>query len=276
MSSHPLPFLVIWLTTFHVWMPLFAQDRSYHLELSDGTSGWAILVNDSQKKIEAYHFTAKCWSAGQVKGGTEYSYDALESSGTSRSGPWNDVAGIVSHRDVLEPDSRMVSAEKLVPQPSGCVWDAAFDAVIYADGSYSGDTMVVRGLQARRDGIAESLKYWTNRLSHEAVDKASLETIRADAERMKEEDRKKTVHSQCDKLPISCEYWWGRYQIDSDVTMQTKPWKDGPELNGYGGIIQMYARHEKKIEADVALKKLDAVFPLSEALAQEQNQSRAQ
>ena len=136
--------------------------------------------------------------------------------------------------------------------------------------------MRVRGLQARRDGIAERLKYWANRLAQEAVDRSSLETIRTDAERIKEEDRKKTMHSRCDKLPISCEYWWGKYQIDSDVAMQTRPWKDGPKLNGYGGIIQMYARREKKIEADVALKKLDAVFSLSKALALEENQSRAQ
>ena len=275
MSSRPLPFLLICLTTLCVCVPLFAQDRGYHLELSDGTSGWAILVNDSQKNIEAYHFSAKCWSAGQLKGGTEYSYDALESSGTSRSGPWNNVAGIISHRDVLEPGARMVSVEKLLPQPSGCVWDADFDAVIYADGSYAGDAMRVRCLQARRDGIAEMVKYWSNRLAQEAVSRSSLETIRTDAERLKEEDWKKTM-ARCNKLPLSCEYWRGRYQIDGDVAMQTRPRSDGPEIHGYRGIIQMYARQEKKIEADVALKNLHAVFPISEALAEEENQSRAQ
>ena len=63
MSSRPLPFLLICLTIFYVCVPLFAQDRGYHKELSDGTSGWAILVNDSQKNIEAYHFSAKCCGA---------------------------------------------------------------------------------------------------------------------------------------------------------------------------------------------------------------------
>jgi len=38
----------------------------------------------------------------------------------------------------------------------------------------------------------------------------------------------------------------------------------------------MYARHEKKIEADVALKKLDVVFPLPEALAEQGAQSGIQ
>jgi hypothetical protein len=113
--------------------------------------------------------------------------------------------------------------------------------------------------------MAERLKFWANRLAQEAVDRASLETIGADAERLKEEDRKKTMYPRCNKLPLSC-----------DVAMQTRPWNDGPEIGGYGGIIQMYARHEKKIEADVALKKLEAVFPLSEALAEKENQSQAQ
>lgn len=275
MSSRPIPFLLICLATLCGCVPLLAQDRGYHMELTDGASARAILVNDSQKTIEAYHFSAKCWSAGRLKGGTEDSYDALESSGTSRSGPPTDVTGIVSHRDVLEPRGRMVSSVNLPPQPSGCVWDADFDAVIYADGSYEGDEMRVRGLQARRDGIAESLNYWANRVAEEAKDKASLETIRADAERLKDEDRKKTT-AICAKLPLSCEYWRGKYHIDSNVAMQTKPWKDGPEIEGYGGIIQMYARHKKKIEADVALKKLDAVFPLSEALAEQENQSQVQ
>jgi len=274
MSQRPVPFLLICLTTFCSGMPLLAQDRGYHMELSNGTSGWAILVNDSRETIEAYHFSAECRSEGRLKVGTEYSYDALEQS-TTRGGPWNDVAGVVTHRDVLEPGARMVSDENLLPQPSGCVWDADFDAVIYADGSYAGDTMRVRGLQARRDGLAESLKYWANRLAQEAVDKASLAAIRADAERLKEEDRKKTM-DQCGKLPLSCEYWRGKYQIDRGVVMQTTPRKDGPQLEGYGGIIQMYARREKKIEADVALKKLEAAFPLSEALTAEKNQSQAQ
>lgn len=273
MSSRRVPLLLTCVAM--LWSsPLLAQGRGYHMELSDGTSGWAILVNDSQKIIEAYHFSAKCLSAGRLKGATEYSYDALQNSGTSMGVPPTGVAGI-SHRDVLEPGARTVAADNLLPQPSGCVWDADFDAVIYADGSYEGDEMKVRGLQARRDGIAERLEYWANRLAQEAKDKASLETIRASAERLKEEDRKKTV-SICSKLPVSCEYWRGKYQIDGGVAMHTRPWKDGPQLDGYGGIIQIYARHEKKIEADVALKKLDAAFPLSQALAEQENQSQVQ
>jgi hypothetical protein len=276
MRPRPAPFLIACLTTLCGCVPLLAQGRGYHMELSDGSSGWAILVNDSQKTIEAYHFSAKCRSAGRMKSATEYSYDALDSGGTSRSGPpTGAVAGIHTTRDVAERGTRMVSMENLLPQPDGCVWDAGFDAVIYADGSYEGDEIRVRGLQARRDGVAECVKYWANRLAQEAVDRASLETIRADAERLTEEDRKETI-SRCSKLPLACEYWRGRSQVDTTVAHDTRPWKDGPYIEGYGGIIQKYARHEKKVEADVALKRLDVVFPLPEALAEQGTQSRIQ
>ncbi len=270
MSLRPAPFLFVYLTMLCGCVPVLAQGRGYHLELSDGTSGWAILVNDSQKTIEAYHFSAKCMSEGWMRMGSETSYDALDSAGTSRSGPGRGVAGIHTNRDVLEPGERMVSMENLLPQPSGCAWDADFDAVIYDDGSYEGDERRVRGLQARRDGVADGVKYWAARLAREHVDKASRETIRTDAERLKEEDVKKTT-SRCRKF--ACEYWRGRFQVDINVALNTRPSKDGPPLEGYGGIIQIYARHEKKIQADVALKKLDAVFPLSAALAEEGDQS---
>src|ERR1700691_1368228 len=262
MSPRSAPFLFTCLATLCGCLPLFGQGRGYHMELSDGSSGWAILVNDSQKTIEAYHFSARCLSAGRMKSATEHIYGGLDREVTSRAGPPpGSVAGIISHRDALEPGARTVSTN-LLPHPSGCVWDADFDAFIYADGSYEGDEMRVGGVQARRDGVAEGVKYWANRLAQEAIDKASLDPIRADAERLKEEDRKKTMSPGCGKLPLACQYWRGRSQMDGGVALDTRPWKDGPYIDGYGGIIQMYARHEKKIEADVALKKLDAVFPL--------------
>jgi hypothetical protein len=154
--------------------------------------------------------------------------------------------------------------ESLVPQPSGCVWDADFDAVIYADGSYEGDEMTVRRLQARRDGVAAGVKYWADKLAQEAVDKAGRETIRAEAERLKDEDLRK-ITNRCRKL--ECEYWRSIFQVDINVAANTRPSENSPPLEGYGGIVQTYARHEQKIEADVALKNLGVVFPLA-ALAE--------
>lgn len=260
MSSRPASFLVVCLTMLCGCVPLLAQGRGYHAELSDGTSGWVILVNDSQKTIEAYHLSAKCMGQGRVRMGEELSYDTLDSSGTSRNWPPTGFAGIHTTSAVAEPEARMVSMKKLSPPPDGCVWNADFDAVIYADGSYEGDEIKVQRLQARRDGLAAGVKYWANRLAGEPVDKASRETIRADAERLKDEDLKK-ITNRCRKL--ECEYWRGRFQVDINVAANTRPSENSPPLEGNGGIIQTYTRHEKKIEADVALKKLDAVFPLS-------------
>ncbi len=52
--SHPLIFLCL----LSVAVGLNAQARGYHMELSDGTTGYLILVNDSSKTIEAFHFNA--------------------------------------------------------------------------------------------------------------------------------------------------------------------------------------------------------------------------
>src|SRR5580700_6004196 len=158
MSPRPALFLFACLSMLCGCTPLLAQVRGCHMELSDGTSGWVILVNDSEKTVEAYHLSAKCMSEGRPRMGMEASYDALDSAGTSRSGPGKVIAGIFTHSDVAEPGTRMVSMENLAPQPFGCVWDAKFDAVIYADGSYEGDEMKVRRLQARRDGVVADVK----------------------------------------------------------------------------------------------------------------------
>jgi hypothetical protein len=108
------------------------------------------------------------------------------------------------------------------------------------------------------------VKYWADKLAQEAVDKAGRETIRAEGERLKDEDLRK-ITNRCRKL--ECEYWRGIFQVDINVAANTRPSENSPPLEGYGGIVQTYARHEQKIEADVALKKLDVVFPLA-ALAE--------
>jgi hypothetical protein len=264
MLPRSVDFLLVCLTML-CGCALLAQSRSYHMELSDGTSGWGILVNDSQKTIEAYHFSAKCRGVRPGESGLELSYDALDFDGTviGFQGP----GGLVTQRDVSEPGAR-IAVQQLLPQPS-CEWKADINAVLYADGSYEGDEMSARGLQARRDGIAASVKYWTDRLSQESAGKPNLEATHTDAERLTQEDEKKAhMFPGCGKLPLTCQYWRGRSHVDRSVALKAKSQKDGSE-GSYRRIVQFVTRWEKKIEADVALKKLDAVFPLAAALAEE-------
>lgn len=75
----------------------FGQGPGYHMELSDGTSGRAILINDSAKAIEAFHFTGHCGKLG-----TEASSDVLDAPGNMIGTRGLDAAP-VTQNFVLEP-----------------------------------------------------------------------------------------------------------------------------------------------------------------------------
>jgi len=255
--------LVFCLTIFCGSAPLLAQNRGYHLELSDRTSGWVILVNDSEKPIEAFYFSGQCNDVNARGGaGTYFTYDALQSSGTVSGHPGLDGKSL-SQRDVAAPKGRYVSMTKLAPQQSGCEWKGDISAVIYSDGSYEGDEMIARGMAAYRDGIAAGVEYWQQRFNHESPDTVGLDTVNADAQRLKKEDFGKSWSSSgCHTSTPQCEYWKGRYQVDSSVAM----WLGGVALKdtheeAYKKTAQIIERWQKKIDKNVALKRLDVTFP---------------
>jgi hypothetical protein len=260
-------------------LPLFAQDRGYHVELSDGPklgSGTLLLVtlvNDSQKPIEAYDAQARCWVGDVWKGGNGTNYDALTIAADSVSSPYDNGSRLVMHNAVLRPGGRMVTQLGLVSQP-GCEWKPDVDAVLYADGSYGGDETAARGLQAYRDGVVASVRDWVNTfadpgtLRQEAgVSAESLAAIKAEAQRRVDKD---VANRHCtDPLPV-CKYWLGRHLIDSNVAGHAKPQRpnESPEQT-YQAVTQIVARLNKKIRDDVALEILDRVFPLPPSLAEQ-------
>jgi hypothetical protein len=136
-----------------VSLPAFAQNPAYHLEFSDHTSGWVILVNDSQKPIEAFTVKATCGATTATP-----TYDALEFSGGGTSHPA--IKGL--QPSLIQPGQRFFALVNLAPQPSGCSWRGDVAGVIYADGTYDGQASAVHDLQARRAGIAAALEYWSN------------------------------------------------------------------------------------------------------------------
>jgi hypothetical protein len=244
-------------------MSLLAQGRGYHMELSDGTSGWVILVNDSQIPIEAFHFVGKCRIAGREVAGSEFTYDALDSPGNSLSHPA--ITGR-AQSDVVKPGERYFALTKLLPQPSECIWDGDITSVIYADGTYEGEENTARDLQARRDGIAAGVQYWVERVQGGVVEKPDPEAMAAEAKQLSEETRTKTRYCVGPNQPLSCAYWSGRHQVDANVALQGSRKKEDPESN-YAWMTQFIKRWRKKVEADDALKRLDVTFPLPGELA---------
>jgi hypothetical protein len=181
-------------------LPLFAQDRGYHVELSDGpklgngTLLLVTLVNDSQKPIEAYDAQAKCWVGDDSRAGSGANYDALTIAGDSVSNPYDSGSLSARHNTVLRPGGRMVTQLGLISEP-GCEWKPDVEAVLYADGTYGGDETAARGLQAYRDGVVASVRDWVNTfadpgtLRQEAgMSAEGLAAIKAEAQRRVDKD----------------------------------------------------------------------------------------
>jgi hypothetical protein len=262
MSPGSIRFEIFCIGILCICAPLLAQTRGYHMELSDRTSGWVILVNDSDKPIEAFYFSAQCNDVNARGGaGMQFTYDALQNPSTMSGHPGLD-GKFLSQRDVVAPKGRFVSLTKLVPQQSGCDWKGDINAVIYSDGSYEGDEMIARGIAALRDGIAASVAYWQGRFNRESPEAVDLDAVNADAQRLTKEDFAKTMFPGCRNSPLACEYWKGRHQVDSSVAMWLRrvALKDTHE-EAYKKTAQIIERWQKKIDNNVALKRLDVTFP---------------
>ncbi len=237
-----------------------AQHRGYHMQLSNGTSGWVAIINDSQRPIEAFHFAGQCGN-----GAESFTYDALDGPGSVMSHPPVDGHDL-SQSVIVKPGERMYSHVNLLPQPSGCVWQGDIDAVIFADGTYEGDETTARNMQAHRDGIAAALRYWAGQFRQPAGDIPDLAAIVLKAEALSDADFKKTMFPECRKNPLACEYWTGRRQVDSLI----KLWGGntiGDTQRRYAGVLRFRERWQTKVDKDTALIELDETFPLPADLA---------
>ena len=223
-------------------VPVLAQSPAYHVELSDRTSGWVILVNDSQKPIEAFTVTATCGAMT-----TTPTYDALEFSGGGT--PHPAVKGL--QPSLIQPGQRFYARVNLAPQPSRCAWHEQVAGVIYADGTYDGEDNAVRDLQARRAGIAAALQFWSNEQlgGHEQTVAASGSTY---AESLADDDLAKTWGYTCREEPAVCAYWSGRRHVDQNIA----------QLMKHDGAMSPYLdRWTAKLDADSAFKALQVTFP---------------
>jgi hypothetical protein len=238
---------------------LGGQSRSYRVELSNGASGRVMVVNDSDLPMEAFHLQGECGNVGD-----EFSDDELDFWG---------VGGALRGPDgryfrspyLLESHQKGVTIHMLAAQPSSCSWRAKIDAVVYVDGSYEGDELEVRGLQAHRDGLSAAVQYWVERLGRESAPTPDIKGAMAEAEKLKQRDVMRW--RGCGKAPLACQYWWGRYQVDGIIGLELKAQPNEDDVGVWRRVSAKVVSWRRKIEADGAFQKLDVAFPLPGGIA---------
>jgi len=234
--------------------PLLAQNPAYRVELSGGTTGQIILENDSRQDIEAFHFSAECGASSGMKTSSDILDSPMDTMMMRASHPRTERGGV-------HPWERVTFLTELAPQQSGCSWKAVIDAVIYADGSYEGAQTWAQFLQARRDGIAASVKYWIDHLKALPTVPLDMGSIQADAE------HRRQAAGACIQPTPDCGYRHGRQQVDSNLAIRVEHWKDNPELE-YQQTLQFLTRWQAELNGNVALKRLELTFPLPDPLVE--------
>ncbi len=241
---------------------LGAQTPAYHSEYDEAPNGFIrmVLVNDSDKTIEAFHATERC-----SQGGSEQSADTLDfpvDSIASISGP----DGRFARRGVVEPGGRWTSSLfESTPTATNC--DVQIEAVLFGDGTYDGSDAAVEELKARRDGIAAGVQLWVEKLSTNDGVAPTEETLHAEAVSVTAQDtaqRNKYRHGPQGRSEdfASYGYWAGRVQVDINILHQFAhgaKTKEAPvDLTK---LTDMVSRWSNKVNTNAALKRLDVTFP---------------
>jgi hypothetical protein len=246
--------------------PLPAQGSGYHVELSDERSGHReiILVNDSDKPIEAFHLVNRCAS-----GGSSAQMDTLGSPYAVLS--IDEPDGRRTHRAAVEPGERWdtQSGTATLATKNGIQeCDTEVDAVLFGDGSHAGRDDVARSMKAKRDGIVASVNYWADRIGRENPDGSGLATLRNDAERLAVADdaekRMYPFNSLGDDAvrPLLYEYWLGRNQVDAYVALQVpKELNQDKAAVNLRKVVDFVAKWKNKIDSNLAMKNLNLEFP---------------
>jgi len=254
------------------WLPLAAQSSSYHLEFDDRKrSQQVILVNDSEKSIEAYGASQLCFKPKQYRGvddgqdildapfrGTPSSMRAADGSGPPRSG-------------VLETGARW-SMGISIPENWDC--QTHVNAVLFSDGSFEGEDAGVRGLKARRDGLAAAIHYWADRISREKPDGSTLDALLDELKQRKAQDQivrtkyKSHPHLTFDKAeqpippPLLWQYWSGWLVAEGNLEFHLSKYLNQENaVESFRKIADEINHWKTRIDGNLALRKLNTVFP---------------
>jgi hypothetical protein len=262
-----------WLLTVLTGLSVYAQSPNYHLEFSDGPmklpkdyprTRWVSLVNDSSKQIEAYDSLELSPDGGFCAETSEdfltYPYpapmanvfgaDGKESRGrgVEQGGRW-DLGYLGIDRHGKECELKAV-------------------AVVFVDGSYEGDEVMVRGLKAHRDGVAAALNYWSQEMVGKEPNKANLADLVDHTENRSGKDdmeKMKYLHSMTDdeaEKPLR-EYWSGRYEVDQFLKYQlsSEPTDDAGAARKFQQLMRLLNTWKTLIDTAVSMNELNLKYP---------------
>lgn len=269
----------VWWAFFLACAPLAAQSGSYHLELSHPTQGVSryIPINDSRKPIEAFLVSQWCTSSGESSGGDVLDHPGISSEVHGPDGRRSPKSGILEPGgwwDTMAPttSTSKQGVETCRPQ---------VDAVIFSDGSYQGEAAAIKALQAKRDGFAVGVSYWAQRFNGNDLSQLSPAALRMDAENLVAGDSAEYLKASQSRQgpsnpPTALQmYWSGRKEVDDDVLLwfprepasESRQAATGSTSEGaVQRIASSIAEWKNKIDSDVAMKKLEIIFPLSDLL----------
>jgi hypothetical protein len=254
------------------WLPLAAQSSSYHLEFADHKhSQQVILVNDSEKSIEAYGASQLCFKPKQYVGVDE-SRDILDISFRGTPSSMRAADGREPPRSgVLETGARR-STGIFIPENWDC--ETQVNAVLFSDGSFEGEDAAVRGLKSRRDGLAAGIHYWADRISREKPYGSTLDALRDEVKQRKVEDQmKQRTYTSHPRLtfekaeppippPLLGQYWSGWLAVEANIELLfPKDLSQEKASENFRKVADEINQWKAKIDGNLALQKLNIVFP---------------
>ena len=244
---------------------------SHHMELvhpytfPDGTV-WArvALGNDSDKTIETFHITSDREDEGGII------QDALELLSHEGSNTFSDQETVMQNA-IIKPGARYISLGwGSVSKRGVLVSVPKIDAVLFTDGTYEGDEPILRGIEAYRRGMADGVKYWSDKLAATPANRSALEALNGEAEQRKaafyEEKGRYRVHQQL-QSDLTWQYHAGREWADIVMNARLVKGLFDNEESGkhYKNTASYFAEWKDEIDNDAALKTLIAAFPLPDA-----------
>lgn len=232
--------------------PLAAQSSNYHVEFEPrGPRSYShlVLVNDSEKAIEAYSVLQVCGRSAQFAA-------TILSNGQT----------FLGTSGVIEPGERRTLRGGWTYRPDVPSCDAQVEAVILTDGSFEGKDAPVRGLKALGDGEAASIHYWADRIKAETPDGSTLGLLLDEIKRRiaqdEAEQRRYPNHLDHVKFRPLWEYWEGKKAVDFDIESQFPRDLSSVEPTELLQRVTNYVEKRKaEIDGNEVMQKLNAIFP---------------
>ena len=236
----------------------YAQRHDYRVDLADGTSGEIIITNYYSQPLESLHFKGSCGN-----GAMSFDSDILDSENQPQRVPILNARG---EAELFAPGERAFHRSGLPPQPSGCAWSYELTAVLFADGTWQGDEAAARALAARRDGLRDGARFWSEKLA------AQFKLPLPDPKAMSDQDQPRTFSRTCEVSAVACSYWSGWLQVERNIALRAGDRVPQKEVSQRQ--LAEAARWQQKAEKIESTAKFDALFPVPPELVEAAAQRR--